>query len=226
MVLTDKIRKRLFDCADPGYAEFILRLTPGLDRETVIGVRSPELRRICRSLDGAEAAEFMKELPHKYLEENNLHSMLISRIKDEDACIEALEAFLPYIDNWATCDTVSPAVFKKKREKLLARIRVWISTDRVYTVRAGVGMLMKYFLDDAFSPEYNDLVAGIVSDEYYVNMMCAWYFATALAKQYGATEPYLRDRRLTEQVRKMTLKKANESFRIPDERKKRLKELR
>lgn len=225
MVLTEKVRRALLSCADPGYAAFTLKLTPGLDPARVIGVRSPDLRRIYKELSSGERKEYLKLLPHAYHDENNLHSVVISGIKDEEECIEAIAAFLPFIDNWATCDTVSPAVFKKHKTKLLPQALEWTRSDKVYTVRTGVGMLMKYFLDGDFDPLYNRAVAEIVSDEYYINMMCAWYFATALAKQYEATVPYLEKRLLTPAVHKMTLRKAVESFRITDERKEYLKRL-
>lgn len=225
MVLIEKIRARLYECADPGYAAFSLSLTPGLDADAVIGVRMPQLRQICREMTTEEKKEFITLLPHKYHEENNLHSFIISEMKDEDECLSAIEAFLPYISNWATCDTIIPKIFKKHKTKLLSRVREWISSDRVYTVRIGVGMLMKFFLDKDFSPEYNDMVAGIMSNEYYVNMMCAWYFATALAKQYDSTLPYFELHRLTPTVHKMAVRKAVESFRVTDEHKKYLRSL-
>ena len=221
----DKITKLLFERQDKEYGAFTRKLTPGLDEDNMIGVRFPDLKAIYKTLDETEKAEFMKKLPHKYFEENNLHSIIISHIKDEAECIAAIEAFLPYIDNWSTCDTIIPAVFKKKKALILQKSKEWIKSDKVYTVRVGVSMLMRYFLDDDFKPEYNSLVAGIVSDEYYVNMMCAWYFATALAKQYDATIPYLENRALTPAVQKMTVRKAVESYRVSEERKKYIKSL-
>lgn len=223
MVLSEKVRGLLFDEADAEYKEFTYKLTPGLDKDKMIGVRFPALKKVCRQLTEEERRQYITELPHTYFEENNLHSVIISNIKDEDECIAAIEAFLPYINNWSTCDTVSPAVFKKHKKKLIQKIKEWVKSDHVYTVRMGVLMLMKFFLDGDFKPEYNELVAGIVSEEYYVNMMCAWYFATALAKQYGDTVPYIENRLLTPTVRKMTVRKAVESFRIPDDRKEHLR---
>ena len=221
----DKITKLLFERQDKEYGAFTRKLTPGLDEDNMIGVRFPDLKAIYKTLDETEKAEFMRKLPHTYFEENNLHSIIISHIKDEAECIAAIEAFLPYIDNWSTCDTIIPAVFKKKKALILQKSKEWIKSDKVYTVRVGVSMLMRYFLDDDFKPEYNSLVAGIVSDEYYVNMMCAWYFATALAKQYDATIPYLENRALTPAVHKMTVRKATESYRASEERKKYIKSL-
>ena len=219
MVLSDKVRGLLLEEADEEYKEFTYKLTPGLDKDKMIGVRFPALNKICKQLTEEEKRRFMTELPHMYFEENNLHSVIISHIKDEDECIAAIEAFLPYINNWSTCDTVSPAVFKKHKQKLIVKIKKWVKSDRVYTVRMGVLMLMKFFLDEDFRPEYNELVAGIKSNEYYVNMMCAWYFATALAKQYEHTVPYLQNHLLTPEVHKMTVRKAVESYRVTDEHK-------
>ena len=221
----DKITKLLFSHQDKEYSAFTRKLTPGLTEDNMIGVRFPDLKAIYKELDETEKAEFMKKLPHKYFEENNLHSIIISHIKDEAECIAAIEAFLPYIDNWSTCDTIIPAVFKKKKALILQKSKEWIKSDKVYTIRVGVSMLMRYFLDGDFKPEYNALVAGIVSDEYYVNMMCAWYFATALAKQYESTIPYLENHSLSPAVRKMTVRKACESFRITEEKKKYIKSL-
>ena len=220
MVLS-KVREMLFARRDSEYARFIIKLTPGLDEKTVIGVRSPDLKEIYKALDGDERSEFIRALPHGFYEENNLHSLIISHMKDEEECIAALDRFLPYIDNWATCDTVSPAVFKRHKDLLTRKTEEWIKSDRVYTVRMAVGLLMKYYLDGDFSVRYNDMVKNVVSDQYYVNMMCAWYFATALAKQYESTVPYLPC--LNDTVRKMTVRKASESYRISPERKEYIK---
>ena len=187
-----KVRDLLFSYQDKEYGAFTRKLTPGLTEDNMIGVRFPDIRKVYKALDEEEKAEFLKELPHKYFEENNLHAVIISHIKDEAECVAKIEACLPYIDNWATCDTLIPAVFKKRKELILKKAKEWIKSDKVYTVRAGVGVFMRFFLDDDFKPEYNGLIAGIVSDEYYINMMCAWYFATALAKQYDTTIPYLK----------------------------------
>lgn len=223
MVLSEKVQSLLFDVADAEYKEFTYKLTPGLDKDKMIGVRFPALKKVCKQLTEDERRQYMKELPHIYFEENNLHSVIISGIKDEDECIAAIEAFLPYINNWSTCDTVSPAVFKKRKQKLILKIKEWVKSDHVYTVRMGVLQLMKFFLNEDFKTEYNDLVAGIKSDEYYVNMMCAWYFATALAKQYEHTIPYLKNRLLTPDVHKMTVRKAVESCRVTEEHKAEIK---
>lgn len=219
------IQKILLSYADCEYKEFVLKLTPGLDKDSVIGVRAPYLRQLAKSLDKKAADGFLDSLPHKYYEENNLHSILLSRIKDEKECIDRLSSFLPYINNWATCDIISPAVFKKHKDALLVKTKEWIKSDEVYTVRFGVGMLMKYFLDADFKPEYNVLVSEIKSDEYYINMMCAWYFATALAKQYDDTLPYFVQRKMTVPVHKAAVKKACESYRITDAQKEYLRKM-
>lgn len=220
-----KVRDLLFSYQDKEYGKFTRKLTPGLTEDNMIGVRFPDLKAIYKELDEAEKAEFMLDLPHKYFEENNLHAIIISHIKDDAECVAKIEEFLPYIDNWATCDTLIPAVFKKRKGLISEKAKEWIKSDKVYTVRTGVGMFMRFFLDADFKPEYNGLIAGIVSDEYYVNMMCAWYFATALAKQYEATIPYLENHTLTPEVHKMTVRKAVESYRVTEERKKYIKSL-
>ena len=219
-IIEEDIRRRLFSMQDLQYREFVSKLMPTVDPETVIGVRTPELRRLAKELSGtSEAAEFIKILPHRYYEENNLHGFLIESIRDYDAAVGAVDAFLPYIDNWATCDLMSPKVFKKHLPELLEKIRVWLKSDRTYTVRFGIGMLLSFFLESDFSPEQLALVADLRSEEYYINMMIAWYFATALAKQYGAALPYLQEKRLDKWTHNKTIQKAIESYRISDEAK-------
>ncbi len=186
----------------------------------------PALRKLARELEkSGNSAPFMEFLPHRYYEENNLHSALISTMKNFDQATAALDRFLPYVDNWATCDMLSPNVFKKHLPALLPHIRRWIASDHTYTVRFGIGMLMKYYLDDAFSPEYLDLAAGVRSEEYYVNMMTAWYFATALAKQYHAALPFFQTLHLTPWTHNKAIQKAIESDRIPREKKEYLQSL-
>ena len=163
--------------------------------------------------------DFLEELPHQYFEENQLQAFIISRIKDLNECMENLETFLPYVDNWATCDQMSPKIFKKHKEELLMHVKEWIESDKTYTVRFGVGMLMEHFLDDDFDPVYPEMVAKLRSEEYYVNMMIAWYFATALAKQYELVLPYLEDKRLDDWVHNKAIRKSIESYRITDEQK-------
>ena len=215
-----EIQQRLFALQDTGYRDFHAALIPTVDKALVIGVRMPALRALARELKGTEqAAAFMAELPHRYYEENNLHGLLISAMRDYDGAVAALDAFLPYVDNWATCDLIRPKVFQKHLPELLEKIEVWLSSDRTYTIRFGLEMLMTYYLDDAFCPEYLELAAGVRSGEYYANMMIAWYFATALAKQYDAALPYLRECRLDPWTHNKAIQKAIESCRVTGEQK-------
>ena len=215
-----RIRARLFEMQDLKYRDFTAKLTPTLEKERIIGVRTPELRKYAVELSKTEdAAAFMAALPHLYQEENNLHAFLIERIADYDACVAALDAFLPYVDNWATCDSMSPKCLKKQLPRLTGEIRRWMASDWVYTVRFGMGMLMLHFLDDAFDPAYLDWVAALRSEEYYINMMIAWFFATALAKQWDATLPFIVNCRLEPWVHNKAIQKAIESYRIPEDRK-------
>ena len=195
--IEEEVRRRLFELQDLKYKEFTCKLMPAVNPETVIGVRTPDLRKLAQEFSKRpEASEFLKIMPHKYYEENNLHGFLIETIRDYDAAVAAVDEFLPYIDNWATCDLILPKIFKKHLPELYEKIKVWLISGRTYTVRFGIGMLMSFHLDDAFQPEILELVAGIRSEEYYVNMMIAWYFATALAMQYEAALPYIQERRL------------------------------
>ena len=214
------IRETLFSLRDEKFAAFQARLIPNVAPERIIGVRTPALRKLAKTLRGSgEAEEFLKALPHDFFEENNLHAFLLCEMKDFDACVQAVEDFLPYVDNWATCDQMSPGVFRKNKQALLPYIRCWIASERCYTRRFGTGMMMSHFLDEDFREEYLRLVSDIRSEEYYVNMMIAWYFATALAKQYEAALPYLENRRLDPWVHNKTIQKAVESFRVSDEHK-------
>lgn len=220
----EEIQKHLFELQDIKYRDFHSRLMPDTDKETVIGIRVPVLRKYAKSIAGTELSEkFIKELPHHYYEENNLHMMLITRIKDYDRCISEIERFLPYIDNWATCDFPAPKCFENHKEELLPVIKRWITSGETYTIRYGIGMLMRLYLDEDFEPEYVKLVAGVESDEYYVNMMIAWYMATALAKQWDAVVPYIEEHRMSDWVHRKTIQKAVESYRITDEQKRYLK---
>ena len=215
-----RIRVRLFAMQDAKYRDFTAKLTPTVPPERIIGVRTPELRKYAVELSKTEdAAAFMATLSHLYQEENNLHAFLIERIADYDACVAALDAFLPYVNNWATCDSMSPKCLKKQLPRLTGEIRRWMASDRVYTVRFGMGMLMRHFLDDAFDPAYLDWVAALRSEEYYINMMIAWFFATALAKQWDATLPFIVNCRLEPWVHNKAIQKAIESYRIPEDRK-------
>lgn len=221
-----EIQKRLFDLQDVPYKEFTAKLNPTVDPDTIIGVRLPALRALAKELRNTpEAAEFLKALPHTYLEENHLHSFLLLTIKDFDKGIREVEAFLPYIDNWAVCDSLRIKSFAKTPEKLLPHIECWLKSDHTYTVRCGILCLMNNFLDDRFDSKYPEMVAAVHSEEYYVNMMIAWYFATALAKQYDAVIPYLTEKRLEKWVHNKTIQKAVESYRITDEQKAYLKTL-
>ena len=214
------ITQRVIASAEAGNADFQAKLTPTLPRELFPGERTPRLREIEREFRGTEAAaEFLRTLPHGYYDESLLHSIFISCMKDYGAVLEALDAFLPYVDNWAVCDTLRPAVFKTRKDGLMDRVRGWIASDAVYTCRFGMGVLTAYYLDGDFSPEQLELCARVHSDEYYVNMMSAWYFATALAKQWEAAVPYIEERRLDVWVHNKTIQKARESFRITPEQK-------
>ena len=214
--MTD-LQSRLFELQDIEYRDFQCKLIPTVDRATVIGVRTPELRRLAKTLAGTpEADGFLQIFPHEYYDENNFHGFLIEHIRDYGKAISAIEAFLPYVDNWATCDLMSPKALKKNLPELLVKIKEWLASDRTYTVRFGIGMLMSFYLDENFLPEYLGLVAGVESQEYYVNMMRAWYFATALAKQYVSTLPYIENRTLDVWTHNKSIRKAIESYRITD----------
>ncbi len=216
----DMILNRLFAMADAEYKAFHSRLMPTIDPDRIIGVRTPALRRLAKELKGsAEAEAFLSVLPHTYYEENNLHAFLIEAEKSYEACIERLDVFLPFIDNWATCDMLSPKVVKNYPERFLVKIREWMDAEHVYTKRFGIGMLMRYYLEDWFLPEYLGWVAAIRSDAYYINMMVAWFFATALAKQYDETIIYLQQKRLPEWTHNKAIQKAIESNRISGEQK-------
>ena len=220
------ITEQLFALQDIEYKQFHSKLMPTINPDVIIGVRTPELRKLAKQLAKSTNVEkFLQELPHRYYEENNLHGFLIESIMDFDACIVALNQFLPYVDNWATCDMMAPKVLKTDLPKLYEWVKVWIASEETYTVRFGVNMLMKYFLDEAFLPEYPALVASIRSEEYYVKMVVAWYFATALAKQYDAVLPYIKEHRLDIWTHNKTIQKAVESYRISPEQKAYLKTL-
>jgi len=220
------ITEQLFALQDIEYKQFHSKLMPTINPDVIIGVRTPELRKLAKQLAKSTNVEkFLQELPHRYYEENNLHGFLIEFIRNFDACIAALNKFLPYVDNWATCDMMAPKVLKTDLPKLYEWVKVWIASEETYTVRFGVNMLMKYFLDEAFLPEYPALVASIRSEEYYVKMVVAWYFATALAKQYDAVLPYIKEHRLDIWTHNKTIQKAVESYRISPEQKAYLKTL-
>lgn len=221
-----KIQQELFEMQDLKYRDFHSRLMPNIDKERIIGVRTPQLRKFAAQLGKrGEAEEFIKSLPHKYYEENNLHAMLIERIKDYDEAMAETERFLPFIDNWATCDMFKPKVFAKNKDKLIDKIYEWLGSDRTYTVRYAIGLLMSLFLDDDYDVRYMKDVAAVKSDEYYVNMMIAWYFATALTKQYSDASEIIKKRRLEPWTHNKAIQKAIESRRISNDAKEKLRKL-
>ena len=221
------ITAQLFALQDKAYADFQSKLLPTIPREMVIGVRTPDLRKMAKQVCKTPAAqEFMQALPHRYFDENQLHVFILSEEKEFNTCIAELERFLPYVDNWATCDQLSPKCFKKHTQELLPHICKWTKSKQTYTIRFGMGMLMRYYLDEAFRPEYLEWVASIKSDEYYIRMMQAWFFATALAKQWDATLPYIEQHRLHPWTHNKSIQKAIESYRITDEQKEILRVLR
>ncbi len=225
-MIRDEITETLFKMQDIKYRDFQSKLIPSKTADDMIGVRTPELRKYAKDLLKREdIGEFLSSLPHKYFDENQLHAFIISGIKDYDRCMEEVCRFLPYVDNWATCDQMSPKVFKKHRPELLKQIKKWIKSKHTYTVRFAVGMLMEHFLDEDFAPKYPDMVSAIRSDEYYINMMTAWYFATALAKQYDAILPYIEEKKLDKWTHNKAIQKSVESFRITPEQKAYLKTL-
>lgn len=225
MILND-IRDELFKMQDMDYRDFNSKLIPTVDKESMIGIRTPELRKYAKQLGkSSEIKEFLQALPHKYFDENQLHAFIISEIKDFKNCIAEINRFLPYIDNWATCDQLSPKIFKKHHSELFAYIKDWLKSDKVYTLRFGIGMLMEHFLDEDFDIIYPETVSKIRSDEYYVNMMIAWYFATALAKQYESIIPFIENNSLDIWTHNKAIQKAVESLRISDEKKEYLKSL-
>ena len=222
----DEIVAELFRLQDKKYAAFQAKLIPTVEAERIIGVRTPELRSFAKRLfKDEDTVLFLECLPHQYFDENQLHAFMVSLEKDFHKCIAEVEAFLPFIDNWATCDQLSPKAFKKEPEKLLPYICTWIKSDKAYTVRFATGMLMEHFLGERFHSRYADMVAAVRSDEYYINMMVAWYFATALAKQYASILPYLEGKKLDDWTHNKTIQKSVESNRISAEQKAYLKTL-
>ena len=219
-----EIRERLFAMQDEAYAAFQKKLIPTVASESFIGVRTPDLRRLAKEMLKQNAEkDFLRSLPHAYFDENQLHAFLISEEKDFSRCIKQIEMFLPYVDNWATCDQMSPKAFKKHHTELLPYIQKWLRSDHPYTIRFAIGMLMQHFLDGDFDPAYLEWVSGVQSEEYYVRMMAAWYFATALAKQYDAALPYIEQQKLPAWTHRKALQKAMESYRITPEQKAQLR---
>lgn len=221
------IEERLYELQDKKYRDFTIKLSPTVDPDTVIGVRLPALRALAKELRSNKAAEeFMAVLPHRFFEENHLHSFLLHDIRDFNEAVREVERFLPYVDNWAVCDSIRVKAFEKYPERLMPYIDKWIASDHTYTVRCGVLCMMTYLLNENFSAEQLEKAAVIQSDEYYINMMRAWYFATALAKQYEATLPFIENDRLDKWTHNKTIQKAVESYRVTDEHKAYLKTLR
>ena len=226
-MIIEEIRSELFNMCDLKYREMQKKIIPGIDPDSIIGVRTPQLRVYAKQLSGRDdISEFLNDLPHRYFDENQLHAFIISGIKDFDRCMDEVSAFLPYVDNWATCDQMSPKVFRKNRAALLDAVNTWIDSGDTYAVRFAVGMLMEHFLNEDFDLAYPKIVADIRSDEYYINMMIAWYFATALAKQYDAVLPFIEEKRLDVWTHNKAIQKSVESYRITDEQKEYLKSLR
>lgn len=222
----NEIRSELFKMQDMDYRDFNSKLIPTVDKESMIGIRTPDLRKYAKQLGkSSDVIEFLQTLPHKYFDENQLHTFIISEIKDFKNCIDEINRFLPYIDNWATCDQLSPKVFKKHHNELSEYIKDWLKSDKVYTLRFGIGMLMEHFLDEDFDILYPEMVSKIRSGEYYINMMIAWYFATALAKQYESIIPFIENNSLDIWTHNKAIQKAVESLRISDEKKEYLKSL-
>ena len=221
-----EIRENLQALQDKEYRDFQAKLIPTVDLKRIIGTRTPQLRDLAKELlKTYDCSLFLDDLPHKYFDEDQLHAFILSGMKDYDECMDRLEKFLPYVDNWATCDQMSPKVFKKYKKELLAKVKVWIASDDTYTVRFGIGMLMEHFLDDDFDKAYPKMVAGVKSEEYYINMMVAWYFATALAKQYDTVIPYIEKKKLSAWNHNKAIQKSIESNRVTPEHKEYLRSL-
>ena len=225
-MINKEIRDELFRLQDTKYRDFQVKLIPGKTADDMIGVRTPDLRKYAKQLaKRQDVNDFLNTLPHQYFDEDQLHAFILCEMKDYDQCIEKVSAFLPYVDNWATCDQMSPKIFKKHKDELLIKIEEWISLKETYTVRFGIGMFMEHFLDEDFDIRYPEKISKIRSEEYYVNMMIAWYFATALAKQYDTILPFIEDKKLSAWTHNKAIQKSVESYRITDEQKKYLRTL-
>ena len=215
-----ELQEKLFSMQDLSYRDFHAKLMPTIEKDTIIGIRTPQLRKFAKEFAKTEECEiFLRDLPHTYYEENNLHGFLLEMEKDYDRLVDRLDIFLLYVDNWATCDMIRPKILKKHLKEFLPKVQEWLDSDKVYTIRYGIGMLLSFYLDEEFHPEYLEWVAQIRSDEYYVNMMIAWYFATALAKQYETTLPYIVEKRLDVWTHNKAIQKAIESYRVTEEQK-------
>ncbi|MCR5327669.1 MAG: DNA alkylation repair protein [Saccharofermentans sp.] len=225
-MITDDIRSELIRLQDLGYRDLQIKTIPSADPDSIIGVRTPALRALAKDLAKRDdISDFLNDLPHKFFEENQLHAFILSGMKDAGECIRLVDKFLPYVDNWATCDQMSPKIFKKNKDLLLEYVDNWIDSDHTYVKRFGIGMLLEHFLDEDFKTSYLTKVSKIRSDEYYVNMMTAWYFATALAKQYEAALPYIEKQKLDKWTHNKSIQKAVESYRITPKQKEYLKTL-
>jgi len=216
MNITDEIQRRLYELRDEKHAAFSAKLIPNIEPERIAGVRSPELKKLAAEYKNTDMSGFLSSLPHRYIEESYIHAQLINRMKDFDECIAAVELFLPFVDNWETCDSLAPKALTKNRPELIDRIKKWHKSGHTYTIRFGTGCLMRFFLGDDFDVSYAEMAAGIRSDEYYVNMMTAWYFATALAKNYDDTLPFIEKHRLDDWTHNKAIQKAIESYRVTD----------
>ena len=225
-MITDDIRKELKKLQDKGYRDMQVTIIPTVEADSIIGVRTPALRQLAKELSKREdVSKFLEDVPHKFFEENQLHAFILSGMKDAESCIRLVDEFLPYVDNWATCDQMSPKIFKKHKQLLLEYVDKWIRSDHTYVKRFAIGMLMEHFLDEDFKTSYLTKVSKIRSEEYYVNMMIAWYFATALAKQYDAALPFIEKQKLDKWTHNKSIQKAVESYRITPEQKEFLKTL-
>lgn len=218
-------KEKLFEMQDKKYRDFQSKLIPNVEDTKIIGVRVPDIRKISKTFDNVEMKKFLADLPHVYYDENILHGIFISNIKDYEQCIAEIEKFLPYIDNWAVCDIISPKIFKKNKDKLIEKIYEWINIEHTYTKRFALKMLMTHFLDEDFDPKYLDLPASIETDEYYLKMMIAWFYAESLVKRWDETIPYIESKKLDKWIHNKTIQKARESFRITIDKKDYLKSL-
>ncbi len=219
------VTDRILYFRDEDYRDFQSKLMPTVPKEKIIGVRTPVLRKLAKEMSAEEASEFMATLPHEYYEEDNLHAFLIEKIKDFDVCVSELDRFLPYVDNWATCDSMTPRVLGREPERLLAQIDIWLGSSECYTVRYALGLLLKFYLGEHFSDGILKRAARVESEEYYVKMMVAWFFATALTFHYEQTLPYLEKGVLDEWTRRKTVSKVCDSYRVDKERKNELRRL-
>lgn len=219
-MIREKVRKALFEAQDEAYQSFHAKLIPTVNPKTIIGVRAPQMKALAKEIASWEGSDlFLQDLPHAYFDENALHMRMISNLKDYDLCMDHIRAFLPYVDNWAVCDVPLPKVFKKQKQRTKDFAMECIAAQRPYSVRYGVNILMGMFLDEDFDESHLEAISGITEEDYYVKMGVAWYFATALAKQYEATIPYVEQHRLEEWIHKKTIQKAVESYRISEEKK-------